>query len=232
MKRNWWLHYYLFKVKPIVLSFTLACSFCFHTTHAQLDIGVEAIPAPTESVAIEEDSQDSVSFSFFGGSDFDSSFAGSGEVWLNQWGLSTELFDSESSNAFGLPADSEYYNFDVKRRFGSSSRSNFELGLGWQEFNVDSQFDASGPRVSLGGNLKLLKSFSVYGSTSYFPDLDDTLSDSDATAYEFEAGLLYSPLPSFSLKAGYRVFNLELENTEIDSLNSNSGFLLGSDWSW
>jgi len=121
---------------------------------------------------------------------------------------------------------------DVKRRFGNKNRSNFELGLGWQELNIDSQLDASGPRVSVTGNLKLLKSFKLYGSTSYFPELDDSINDSTATAYEFEAGFLYSPLPSLSVKAGYRVFNLDLSDPVIDDLGSSTGFLLGSDLSW
>jgi len=221
---------------------TLACFVCltsFQTTYAQSFITTDIHTEENSSTIDLNKSNDlnqpkpkeSASLSIFGDSEYGSSFAGSGEIWVNKWGLSTELLENESSNAFGLPAESEYFNLDIKRRFGSNDKSNFELGLGWQELNIDSQLDASGPRVSLGGNLKVLKSFRVYGSTSYFPDLDDSIND-DVSAYEFEAGLLYTPLPSLSLKAGYRVFNLDLEDPEIESLGSNSGFLLGTDWSW
>jgi len=205
------------------------CLTCFQTTYAQSFIGAEENSLDAE--LSESTPSDSASLSIFGGSEYDSSFIGSGEIWVNKWGVSTELLENESSGAFGLPADSEYFNLDVKRRFGSKDKSNFELGLGWQELNIDSQLDASGPRVSLGGNLKVLNSFRVYGSTSYFPDLDDSIND-DVSAYEFEAGLLYTPLPSLSLKAGYRVFNLDIEDPDIEALGSSSGFLLGTDWSW
>ena len=90
------------------------------------------------------------------------SFLGSGEVWYKKWGVSTELIENDQSNIFSLPADSEYFNVDVKRKFGQNNNFNFELGLGWQEFSIDSQLDASGPRLSLEGNYKLFKSFQLY----------------------------------------------------------------------
>ena len=218
------------KIKHSVLSLAcFLCLMCFQTTYSQSFIGAEENPLAAKPN--ESESNDSASLSIFGDSEYGYSFNGSGEIWVNKWGLSTELLENQASSAFGLPAESEYFNLDVKRRFGSKNKSNFELGLGWQELNIDSQVDASGPRVSLGGNLKVLKSFRVYGSTSYFPDLDDSIND-DVSAYEFEAGLLYTPLPSLSLKAGYRVFNLDLEDPNIEELGSSSGFLLGTDWSW
>ena len=146
--------------------------------------------------------------------------------------MSAKFLDNDANDIFGLPQDSQYFNLDVKRRFGNKDKSNLELGLGWQELNIDSQFDASGPKVSLEGRLKFLKSFQLYGATSYLPELEENLNDNTATGYEFEAGLLYSPLPSLSLKAGYRVFNLDLEDPKIEELGSSTGFLLGSDWSW
>jgi len=139
---------------------------------------------------------------------------------------------NDRDNVFGYPQDSEFFNLDVKRRFGSRDKSNFELGLGWQEFNIDSQLQASGPRVSLSGRLNVFSSFQVYGLTSYFPELEDDLQTSDVTAFEVEAGVLYSPLPSLSLKAGYRHFSLDLEDPVIEELGSTSGFLLGTDWNW
>ena len=174
---------------------------------------------------------DDVNLAIFGDNEYDS-FLGSSELWTGKWGLSAKLLENDSNDIFGLAETSRYFNLDVKRRFGSKDKSNFELGFGWQELDIESQLDASGPRVSFAGNLKLLKSFQLYGSTSYFPELDDRINDSTATAYEFEAGFLYSPLPSLSVKAGYRVFNLDLTDTDLDGLGSSTGFLLGSDLSW
>ena len=160
------------------------------------------------------------------------SFLGKSELWGDKWGISAKLLQNDRDNVFGYPQDSEFFNLDVKRRFGSRDKSNFELGLGWQEFNIDSQLQASGPRVSLSGRLNVFSSFQVYGLTSYFPELEDDLQNSDVTAFEVEAGVLYSPLPSLSLKAGYRHFSLDLEDPVIEELGSTSGFLLGTDWNW
>lgn len=172
-----------------------------------------------------------VNVSVFDNSSYES-FLGKGEFWSDNWGVSASLMQNNDDDVFGLPEDSEYFNFDVKRRFGSQDKSNFEFGLGWQELNIDSYLEASGPRVSLSGRLNVASSFQLYGLTSYFPELEDGLKNNDATAYEFEAGLLYQPLPSVSLKAGYRHFSLDLEDPQIEDLGSSSGFLLGTDWSW
>lgn len=175
---------------------------------------------------------DDVNVSVFGTGEYDS-FLGKSEFWTENWGVSAKLLQNDEDDVFGLPKDSQYFNLDVKRRlFGDQDKSNLELGLGWQELDIDSQLEASGPKVSVSGRYNIFDSFQVYGLTSYFPDLVDQLNEGDATGYEFEAGLLYKPLPSLSLKAGYRVFSLDLEDPVIEELGSSSGFLLGTDLSW
>jgi hypothetical protein len=175
---------------------------------------------------------DDVNVSVFGDGEY-SSFLGKSEIWTNNWGVSAKFLQNDNNDVFGLPKDSSYFNFDVKHRLlGSQDKSNLELGLGWQEMSVDSQLDASGPKVSLSGRYNVLSSVQVYGLTSYFPELEDELQDGEATGYEIEAGLLYKPLPSWSFKAGYRVFSLDLEDPIIEKLGSSSGFLLGTDLSW
>ena len=173
-----------------------------------------------------------VNVSVFGDSQYDS-FLGKSEFWTNNWGVSAKLMQNDEDDVFGLPEDSKYFNLDVKRRlFGDQDKSNLELGLGWQALDIDSQIAASGPKVSVSGRYNVFDSFQVYGLTSYFPELDEEITDLDATGYEIEAGLLYKPLPSLSLKAGYRVFSLDLEDPVIEDLGSSSGFLLGTDLSW
>lgn len=173
-----------------------------------------------------------VDVSVFGDGEYDS-FLGKSEIWTKNWGVSTKLLQNDNDDVFGVPADSQYFNFDVKRRvLGTQNKSNLQLGLGWQELDIDSQLDASGPKVSLSGRYNFFKSFQVYGETAYFPELDDDIQNSELKAYEFEAGLLYQPLPSWSFKAGYRIFSLDLDDAELQELGSSSGFLLGSDLSW
>lgn len=175
---------------------------------------------------------DDVNVSVFGNEHYDS-FLGKSEIWTDNWGVSAKLLQNDENDVFGLPADSQYFNLDVKRRvLGSKDKSNLELGLGWQELDIASQLDASGPKVSLSGRFNVLDSLQLYGVTSYFPELEDDVQNSDLTAFEFEAGLSYKPLPSLSFKAGYRIFSLDLENPVIESLGSSSGFLLGTDLSW
>jgi opacity protein-like surface antigen len=174
---------------------------------------------------------DDLKVSVFDSSEY-SSFFGKGEYWTNNWGVTAKLLQNNDTDVFGLPEDSEFFNLDVKRRFGRSDDSNFELGLGWQELTIDSHIEASGPKLSLGGRLNIVSSIQVYGLTSYFPELEDDLQDNDATAFEIEAGVLYKPSPSVSLKAGYRHFSLDLEDPVIEELGSSSGFLLGRDWAF
>lgn len=160
------------------------------------------------------------------------SFLGSGELWSDNWGVSAKLLENRDDDVFGLPADSEYFNFDVKRRFGSKDRSNFELGLGWQEFNISDQLQASGPKVSLSGRYSFTSTIQLYGETAYFPELEEQISDLSTSGFEVEAGVLYQPLPSVSLKAGYRKFSISLDDPIIENLGSSSGFLLGTDLSF
>jgi opacity protein-like surface antigen len=175
---------------------------------------------------------DDVNVSVFGDSSYDS-FLGKSEIWTNNWGVSAKLLQNDSDDVFGLPKDSKFFNFDVKHRvFGSQGASSLELGLGWQQLDIDSQLEASGPKVSLSGRYNVLSGFQVYGLTSYFPELEDEIQSGDVKGYEIEAGLLYKPLPSWSLKAGYRVFSLDIEDPIVEELGSSSGFLLGTDLSW
>lgn len=174
---------------------------------------------------------DDVNVSAFDDSQYES-FLGKGEYWGDKWGITAKLLQNDNDDVFGYPEDSKFFNLDVKRRFGSRDKSNFELGLGWQEFDIESYLEASGPRLSLSGRLNLFSSFQLYGLTSYFPELEDEIQNNNATAYEVEAGFLYSPIPSISLKAGYRHFSLDLDDSYIDEIGSSSGFLLGTDWSW
>lgn len=217
----------------LLTSSILAAGSAFAADDAPLDL-VDSVLSESKPFSILNAKKVTSDFnvSVYGEGEYDS-FLGKSEIWADNWGVSAELKQNDQSDILGLPKESSFFNLDVKRRFGSQDKSNIELGLGWQELNIDSQLDASGPKVSVAGKYNLLKDFQVYGSTAYFPELEDQLkADSTLTAYEFEAGLLYKPLPSISVKAGYRVFNLDLEDPMLEDLGSTSGFLLGTDLSW
>lgn len=216
----------------IALAVSAICSAASYAADDKPMNLVESVLAESKSSLSSTKFTGDFNVSVFGEGEYDS-FLGKSEIWADNWGVTAELRQNDQSNVFGLPKESSYFNLDVRRRFGSQDKSNIELGLGWQELNIDSQLDASGPKVSLAGKYNLLKDFQVYGSTAYFPELEDQIqADTTLTAYEFEAGLLYKPLPSFSVKAGYRVFTLDLEDPVLEELGSTSGFLLGTDLSW
>lgn len=160
------------------------------------------------------------------------SFVSEADIWKKDWGFSGKLLQNDG-DLFGLPNDSEFTNFDVKRRFTSSDDSFFALGLGWQDIDIKSQLEASGPKLSLEGRYNL-SAVELYGQTAWFPELENTFQEDALTGYEFEAGVMLRPLPSLSLKAGYRHFELKYDSdTSIDdALGSSSGFLLGTDLSW
>lgn len=214
----------VFSIGTVIISATL-----FISTQVQADELLDPLQLDNQPSLMWLSSD--LNVSSFSDSSYNS-FLGSGEVWANKWGVSANLLQNDSNDVFGLPRDSEYLNLDVKRRFGGLDKSNIQLGLGWQALNIDEQLEASGPKFSLSGRLNIIDNFKVYGATSYFPELDDDLNDNDAKAFEFEAGLLYQPVPSISFKAGYRVFELDLDNPIIEDLGSSSGFLLGTDFSW
>ena len=174
---------------------------------------------------------DDVNLSAIEGMEYES-FLGSGEIWGDNWGFSAKLLENNDDDVFGMPADSEYFNFDVKRRFGAKDKSNFQLGLGWQEFNINEQMQASGPKLSMSGRYSLNDTIQLYGETAYFPELEEQISDLSTSGFEFEAGVLYQPIPSISLKAGYRKFSIDMDDPIIESLGSSSGFLLGTDLSF
>ena len=160
------------------------------------------------------------------------SFASEANIWAKDWGFSGKLLQNDGE-LFGLPNNSEFTNFDVKRRFANKNDDFFALGLGWQDIDIKSQLEVSGPKLSLEGRYNL-SAVELYGQTAWFPELESTYQDDPLSGYEFEAGVLLKPLPSLSLKAGYRHFELKYDSdTNLDDvLGSSSGFLLGTDLSW
>jgi len=127
----------------------LALSFS-STAHAQLD--EDPLKPKPNLLWLSDD----VNVPVYGDNEYDS-FLGKSEIWAKNWGFSAKLLQNDSDDVFGLPKDSKYFNFDIKRRvFGSQNKSNVELGLGWQEFDIDSQLEASGPKVSLNGRYNVL----------------------------------------------------------------------------
>ncbi|MGH1543755.1 MAG: hypothetical protein ACRBHB_25370 [Arenicella sp.] len=157
------------------------------------------------------------------------SFATKAEYWSkSKWGVSGN-FTNNDTQLFGEPASSEIKNIDVNRQlFRSRNSANYlAVGLGWQEIDIANEINAEGPSFSLLGKLNFANSFQVYGTSSWFPELDKTTSRDNLSGYQLEAGLLFKHRSSLSLKAGVRVLDLD-NNQRGTKATSSSSFLLGT----
>ena len=160
---------------------------------------------------------------------FDSVLGSNKELWLdNKWGLQGSLYSGDLENAGAN--DSEHLSLDVKRRFLNLTDKTFlAVGLGWQDIDMHIGGASSGPRILLEGRWGLNENLSLYGATAWLPYLDDISAGSNVAGSELEAGVAYEPLPYLSLRAGYRRFDLDYNNSRGISRNSSSsGIMLGA----
>jgi len=160
---------------------------------------------------------------------FESILGSNRELWLNnKWGLQGSLYSGDLDNT-GIN-DAEYLSLDVKRRFlNLTEKTFFAVGVGWQDIDLHIGGASSGPRVLLEGRWGLNDSLSLYGATAWLPYLDDISAGSNVVGSELEAGLTYEPLPYLSLRAGYRRFDLDYDNSRsVNRNSSSSGLMLGA----
>ncbi len=152
--------------------------------------------------------------------------------WNNKWSVRGQVqsFDSYTS---GYSA-SEHLSVDLKRRFFSLSEKNYvALGAGWEEITLDSSDTYSGLRLTAEGQLELASDISVYGQTSWLPELDNSISSNNFEGRAFEAGLSFAPAPSLSVRFGYRRFRLDAGDSSGAGESSESdGFIFGAGYHW
>lgn len=170
-----------------------------------------------------------------GGGDIDAgAFGGQVQLWWDQkWGLSGALYRSDLADAGG-DDDIDYLSVDLKRRLISPTEHNFiAAGLGYQHLGMPGG-DASGGRLLLEGRVGIVGAVYAYGQTAWMPFFGDTDAREDLDAFEFEAGVGFSPLPFITLSAGWRKFDLNFTDTatDMDRDNTASGpvFEAGVKW--
>jgi putative salt-induced outer membrane protein YdiY len=151
--------------------------------------------------------------------------------WSRNWGVRKAHHPYRLGEA-GIDA-SEHLSIDFKRRFFSLTNNSFvALGAGWQAIDLESGESSSGLRLTAEGRFELGDEVSVYGQTSWLPDLDGFGSHSRLEGQEFEAGLIYDPAPSISLKLGFRRFRLGYEHEGIPGSAESEGIILGAGYRW
>ena len=169
------------------------------------------------------------------------------ELWImNKYGFRAERFSSDLDDIGGASAD--YTSIDVLWRPISPTGNNFfAVGLGWQEMDlatVGLDGDTSGVRVAAEGRVGLGALFYAYAQGSYFPSLDEANASNpqlgrfeDLDGHEYEIGVSWKVFPFMSMRAGYRTYNVNFNETGIDPLLGigtelsgeveSDGFLLG-----
>lgn len=160
------------------------------------------------------------------------SFNGFTEIWLSEeWGVRGAHYASSLDN-IGID-NSDHTSIDFRRRvFSLSDRGFISLGAGWESIGLDSGESSSGLRFTAGGEVGLGDSFSLYGHTSWLPELDDVGERSNLEGQEFEAGLSYEPAPFMSVRLGFRRFRLDFDEGGSTNTAESDGFILGADIQW
>ncbi len=154
------------------------------------------------------------------------------EIWLSrQWGVRGARYES-SLDDIGID-NSDHTSIDFKRRFFSLSDNSFiSLGAGWESIGLDSGESSSGPRLTAGGRVGVGESLSLYGHTSWLPELDDVGTRSNLEGQEFEAGLSFEPAPFVSVRLGFRRFKLDFDEGGSSNTAESEGFILGAGFHW
>lgn len=155
------------------------------------------------------------------------------ETWWDQkWGVrgGLSLSDIDDSQL----EDRHRFNFDVKRRLISPTDNTFiAAGLGWENLRLENGENSQGVRLSLEGRLGLGGFATLYGESILLPNLDDADGYRDLSATEFEAGVVFDPLPFVSIRAGYRQFELDYNLSSGRSGESSSqGIIIGTGIHW
>jgi len=141
--------------------------------------------------------------------------------WKETWGLKGALYRSDLADA-GDAGDVDYLSVDLKRRLVSVTENNFlAAGLGYEQLDLRGG-DTQGLRLLVEGRVGLVGAVWAYGHSAWMPVFDDTAAREDQDAWEFEAGVGFSPLPFLKLSAGWRKFTLDFTDTATGSARSNS----------
>ena len=160
------------------------------------------------------------------------SINGFAEAWWNQrWGIRGALYRSELDDQDFNSTD--HMSIDFKRRFFSLTDNSFvALGAGWEEIELGDGGSYSGPRITAEGRLGVGGVLSIYGQTSWLPDLGDSGGRFNLEGREIEAGLSFDPAPFVSLRLGYRRFRLDYDSAGASDSTESDGFILGAGFHW
>jgi len=114
--------------------------------------------------------------------------------------------------------DKDYMSLDVKWRLFSPTEHNYlAVGAGYQDTDISTpfgDFDTSGFRLVVEGNVGLVGILQGYGTLAYMPSMDELDTEFDTgTGMEYEFGVQVK-FAVLGIYAGYRVHDVDWDFTD------------------
>jgi len=157
-----------------------------------------------------------------------------GQGRLNdKWQGQSSLYKTKSLDV-GL-LDTSQWSVDVTRRLLSGKQNTYlAMGLGWNDIEVGAGESSFGMRFIAEGRVGLYGPAYLFGQAALSPWMSNVGYLVDPFGKELELGLAVDPIPSMSLRAGYRGYWLDsAESSPDSSLRSQTdGFFIGGGLRW
>jgi len=174
------------------------------------------------------------------GSESASSDAGApgfrGELWVfTNYGVRASTFGSDPE---GFEDKTTYTSVDLMWKAFAPTENNYvAVGLGWEDADL-AGIDTAGARVSVEGQVSIVKVVHAYGQATYLPEMDDSdispdLSFEDVDGHELEVGIAWNAAPMVNVRAAYRQTVIDFTQvdallaSETDGSTESKGFLVG-----
>jgi hypothetical protein len=159
-----------------------------------------------------------------------------GELWVfTDYGVRAAMYESAPKD---FENETTYTSVDLMwKAFAPTENNYFALGLGWEDTDL-AGIDTAGARVSVEGQVSLVKVVHAYGQATYLPQMDDSnvspdLSLEEMDGHELEVGIAWNAAPMLNVRAAYRETVIDFTQvdallvSETDGSTESKGFLVG-----
>lgn len=154
--------------------------------------------------------------------------------WLgDKWQGQGSLYNTKSLDV-GI-ADSSQWSVDITRRLLTAKKNTYlAMGLGWNDVATTAGEKSFGMRFVATGRVGIYGPAYIFGQASLSPWMTSVGQLVNPFGKEIELGLAVDPLPSMSLRAGYRGYWLDsAESLSDPGLRSQTdGFFIGGGLRW
>ena len=157
-----------------------------------------------------------------------------GKGWLNdKWSSKGSLYQSNSEQ-LGFD-NTRHWSMDITRRLLSANENTYiAMGLGWDDITLAEGDSTFGMRFVAEGRVGVYGPAYLFGQAALSPWMRDLDGYNNPLGKELELGLAVEPLPLMSLRAGYRSYWLNSENSLDESImqRQTDGFFIGGGVNW